>query len=91
MQIFIPEAAGGLRLRYDARPWIIIMASVHYVDNAGRNDTLKWSVAKVSLMSSIACKQEPGSKQLTSLRMVPLIGQRGERYISAGRCWKKCS
>jgi hypothetical protein len=31
----IPEAAGGLRLRYDARPWIIIMASVHYMDNAG--------------------------------------------------------
>jgi hypothetical protein len=32
-------------------------------------------------MSFIACKQEPSSKQLTSLRIVPLIGQRGEVYI----------
>jgi hypothetical protein len=79
MHILIPEAAGGLRLRYDVRPWI--MDSVHYVDNAGRNDTLKWSVAKASLDSFIACKQEPGSKQLTSLRIVPLIGQCGEMYI----------
>ena len=37
------------------------MASVHYVDNTGRNNILKWSITKVSLMSSIACKQEPSS------------------------------
>jgi hypothetical protein len=42
-RILIPEAAGGPRLRYDARPWIIIMASsLLPEDNAGRNDTLNW-------------------------------------------------
>jgi hypothetical protein len=92
MRILIPEAAGGPRLRYDARPWIIMMASsVHHADNAGRNDTLKWSINEVSLMSFIACKQDPGSYQLTSFRMVPLCGQRGEKHISAGRCGKNVS
>jgi hypothetical protein len=39
-RILIPEVAGGPRLRYDARPWIIMMASsVHHADNAGRNNT----------------------------------------------------
>jgi hypothetical protein len=90
-RILIPEAAGGPRLRYDARPWIIMMASsVHHADNAERNDTLKWSIDEVPLMSFIACKQDPGSHQLTSLRMVPSCGQCGEKDISAGRCWKKC-
>jgi hypothetical protein len=44
-RILIPKAAGGPRLRYDARPWIIMMASsVHHADNAERNDALKWSI-----------------------------------------------
>jgi hypothetical protein len=61
--ILIPEAAGGLRLRHDATSlWLIIMASlVHYTDNAGRNDKLKWSTNEVLLMSFIACEQDPGS------------------------------
>jgi hypothetical protein len=42
-------------------------------------------------MSFIACKQDPGSYQLTSLRMVPLYGQHGEKHISAGRCGKSVS
>jgi hypothetical protein len=47
-RILIPEAAGGPRLRYDARPWIIMMASsVHHADNAERNDALKWSIDSV--------------------------------------------
>jgi hypothetical protein len=42
-RILIPEAVGGPRLRYDARPWIIMMASsVYHADNVGRDDTLKW-------------------------------------------------
>jgi len=32
-------------------------------------------------MSFIACKQEPSFKQLTFLRVVPLIGQCKEVYI----------
>jgi hypothetical protein len=61
--ILIPKAASGPRLRHDATsPWLIIMASlVHYTDNAGRNDKLKWSTNEVSLMSFIACEQDPGS------------------------------
>jgi hypothetical protein len=36
-RILIPEAAGGPRLRYDARPRLIMMASsVHHADNAER-------------------------------------------------------
>ena len=66
-------------------------SSVRHADNVGRNDTLKWSIDEVSLMSFIACKQDPGAHQLTSPRMVPLCGQRGEKHISAGRCWKNVS
>jgi hypothetical protein len=68
------------------------MASlVHYTDNTGRNDILKWSINEVLLMSFIACKQDPGSYQLTSLRIVPLYGQRKEKYISAGQYWNNVS
>ena len=84
---WVPQNPGGPRLRYIARPWIIMMASsVHHADNAGRNDTLKWSIDEVSLISFIACKQDSGAHQLTSPRIVPLCGQRGEKHISAGRC-----
>ena len=42
-------------------------------------------------MSFIACKQDPGSHQSTSLRMIPLCGQRGEKHISAGRSGENVS
>jgi hypothetical protein len=48
MQILIPEAAGDPRLRYDARPWIIMMASsVHHADNAERSTYLQDDVGKM--------------------------------------------
>jgi hypothetical protein len=37
----------------------MMASSVHHADNAGRNDTLKWSIDEVSLMSFITCKQDP--------------------------------
>jgi hypothetical protein len=50
---WVPQNPGGPRLRYVARPWIIMMASsVHHADNAERNDTLKWSIDEVSLCLS---------------------------------------
>jgi len=57
LEALIPEAAGGPRLRCDARPWIIMMASsVHYADNAGRHDTLK-RVLVVFRLHDFGCRK----------------------------------
>jgi hypothetical protein len=47
----------------------MMASSVHHADNAGENDTLEWSIDEVSLMSFIACEQDPGSHQLSSRRI----------------------
>jgi hypothetical protein len=64
-----------------------MMASSVHADNAGRNDTLKCSIDEVSLMSFIACKQDPGSHQLLSV-WYPHAVKAGEKHMSAGQCWK---